>query len=357
MSHLKLFIPGPTEVRPEVLQAMAAPVISHRGPEVVALQRTIAQQAATIMGTSHPVLFSTSSATGLMEAGIRNGVRTRVLSIVCGAFSRRWFTMAAECGREADAMEVPWGEAVRAEAVREALSTGRYDAVALVHNETSTGVANPLAEIASVMRDHPEVLFMVDTVSSLGGMPIDVDALGIDFCFAGVQKALALPPGMALCSVSPKMVERSRTASGKGFYFDLVRMIEKAEKGQAVTTPALPQMYAAKVQFTHILSEGREARWARHRTMAERVRTWAKDRFALFASEPHASDTITCISNTRGIDVSALVADLKSQGCLIGNGYGDLREKAFRIAHLGEITPPMIEDLLARIDRHLDRAA
>ncbi len=355
MDHVKLFIPGPTEVRPEVLEAMAAPVISHRGPEVAALQRTLAGQAAEIMGTAHPVIFATSSATGLMEAAVRNGVRERVLSLVCGAFSGRWFTIARACGREADALEVPWGRAVDPDAVDRALATGRYDAVTLVHNETSTGVANPIEEIAAVVRRYPEVLFLVDTVSSLGGMPIRVDALGIDMCLAGVQKALALPPGLALCSVSPRMIARSRTARDKGFYFDLVRMVDKAEKGQAVTTPAIPQMFAARVQFAHILSEGLEARWARHRTMAESVRRWAASRFALYADPAHASDTLTCIANTRGISCADLVAWLRDEGYLIGNGYGELKEKAFRIAHMGEHTPSMVADLLGRIDAWLER--
>jgi len=351
--HVKLFIPGPTEVRPDVLAAMAEPVISHRSSDCVALQKEIAAAAATIMGTKSPVLFSTSSATGLMEAAIRNGVNERVLSLVCGAFGKRWHRIALDCGKEADLLEVPWGRAIDPARVDEALRTGHYDAVTLVHNESSTGVANPLAAIADVVTKHPGVLFLVDTVSSLGGMPIRVDALGIDMCLAGVQKALALPPGFSLCAVSERLLARARDMKGKGFYFDLTRIAEKAQAGQALTTPSTPHMAAARVQFARILEEGLERRWERHRRMGAMARAWAKERFALFADEAHASDTLTCIANTRGIDVAALIADLKSQGILIGNGYGDLKEQAFRVAHMGEITPEMLQDVLDRIDRHI----
>lgn len=356
MPHVKLFIPGPTEVRPDVLQQMARPMISHRSADAAALQETISRQAAEIMFTKHPVLLSSSSGTGLMEGGIRNGVTERVLSLVCGAFTERWHRIALDCGKQADRIEVPWGRAIAPEAVELALATGKYDALTVAHNETSTGVANPIAEIAQVMRRYPDVVFMVDTVSSLGGLPLKVDELGIDLCLASVQKALALPPGFSLCSVSPKLMERSRAARGKGFYFDFVRMLEKHGKNQPLTTPSLSHMFAMEAQFKHILAEGLERRWARHHQMAVAVRDWAKDRFGLFADETHASDTLTCVANTRGIDVAGLVSRLRKEGMLISNGYGDLKEKTFRIAHLGEIMPDDITALLSTIDRLLGRA-
>jgi aspartate aminotransferase-like enzyme len=351
--HVKLFIPGPTEVRPDVLAEMARPIISHRSAELAALQKRISQQAAAIMFTANPVLLSTSSGTGLMEGGIRNGVEKRALSLVCGAFTERWHRLAFDCGKEADKIEVPWGRAIEPGAVDRALATGKYDAVTVAHNETSTGVANPMEELASVMRKYPEVVFMVDTVSSLGGMPLKVDELGIDLCLASVQKALALPPGFSLCSVSPKLMERSRRMKGKGFYFDFARMLDKARLDQPLTTPSVSHMFAMERQFTHILDEGMERRWDRHRRMALTVRGWAKERFALFADEAHASDTLTCVANTRGIKVADLIGALRKEGMLISNGYGDLKEKAFRIAHLGELGPDDIEVLLTAIDRHL----
>jgi len=355
--HVKLFIPGPTEVRPDVLELMARPMISHRSSEAAALQRSIATQAAAVMFTKHPVLLSSSSGTGLMEGGIRNGVERRALSLVCGAFTERWHRIALDCGKEADKLEVPWGRAIDPAEVDRALATGRYDAVTVAHNETSTGVANPIAAIAEVMRKYSDVLFMVDTVSSLGGLPLKVDALGIDLCLASVQKALALPPGFSLCSVSPRLMERSRRAKGKGFYFDFVRMLDKAEKDQPLTTPSLPHMFALERQLAHILEEGMERRWERHHRMATMVRQWVLDRFALFADAAHASDTVTCVRNSRGIEVARLVDALRREGMLISNGYGDIKEKTFRIAHLGELTPDDVTGLLAAIDRHLEHPA
>lgn len=349
--HLKLFIPGPTEVRADVLAEMARPLISHRGAEMTALQRSVASQAARILHTAQPVLLSTSSATGLMEGGIRNGVERRVLSLVCGAFTKRWHQIALDCGKEADALTVPWGRAVEPAALDEALGTGKYDAVTVAHNETSTGVANPLEEIAAVMRRYPDVLFMVDAVSSLGGLPLKVDEMGIDLCLASVQKALALPPGFSICSVSPKLMERSRRARGKGFYFDFTRMLDKAAQDQPLITPSVSHMFAMQKQFEHILAEGMPRRWARHQEMGRMTRAWAKDRFGLFADEAHASDTLTCVANTKGADVAALIAGLRAEGFLISNGYGDLKGKAFRIAHMGELHPADVAELLGVIDR------
>ena len=354
--HLKLFIPGPTEVAPEVLAEMARPIISHRGQEAAALQRRISEQAARIMMTSHPVLLSSSSATGLMEGGIRNSVERRVLSLVCGAFTQRWHRIALDCGKEADRLEVPWGEAIRPEEVDRALATGRYDAVTVAHSETSTGVVNPMADLAAVLRKYPDVLFLVDTVSSLGGMPVKTEDWGIDLCLASVQKALALPPGFSLCSVSPRLMERSRRAAGKGFYFDFTRMLEKAEKGEPLTTPSLSHMFAMRLQFDRILEEGLEQRWARHHAMGETARAWAQDRLGLFPAVACASDTLTCVRNTKDISVSGLIAFLKQEGMLISNGYGDLKEKAFRIAHMGELTPDDLRGLLYQIDRFLSGA-
>lgn len=357
MSRLKLFIPGPTEVRPDVLEQMARPPISHRGPEMAELQSGIVASARRILGTAHAVLLSTSSATGLMEGAIRNAAPRRVLSLVCGAFSRRWNSIARDCGVEADLLEVPMGRAIPPEDLDRRLATGDYDAVTVAHNETSTGVANPLEELAAVMKRHPDVLFLVDAVSSLGGLPLKVDAMGIDLCLASVQKALALPPGFSLCCVSPRLLERSRQARGKGYYFDFVRMVDKAARDMPLTTPSIAHMYAMERQFGLILEEGLERRWARHRRMGEMTRGWAKDRFGLFADEAHASDTVTCIANTRGIDVAGLIASLKEEGMLIGNGYGDLKGKAFRIAHMGEIREADLGLLFDAIDRIAGAAA
>jgi aspartate aminotransferase-like enzyme len=291
-----------------------------------------------------------------MEAAVRNVVEKRVLSLVCGAFSERWNQVAAANGIGNDRLDVPWGHAIDPAAVEEKLRTGAYDALTVAHNETSTGVANPLAGLAEVMGRFPDVAFMVDTVSSLGGMPVEVDHMGIDLCLASVQKCLALPPGFALCSVSPKVLERSSRAKSKGWYFDLARMAKKAVLGQAPVTPSVSHMFAMERQFEVILEEGLEARWGRHRAMADRTREWARDRFALYADEEHCSDTVTCISNTRKVDLGPVLAEMMRRGFQLGNGYGDLKGKAFRIAHMGERRMDEMEEMFGELDSVLGKA-
>ncbi len=347
---MKLYIPGPTDVREDVLRAMARPPINHRGEQAVALTRTVTERARKIMRTAHAVVLSTSSATGLMEAAVRNGVERRLLSLVCGAFGDRWNEIATANGVESDRLVVEWGRAIDPAALEDRLRSGLYDAVTLVHNETSTAVQNPLREIAGVMKRFPDVAFMVDTVSSLGGVPIEVDRLGIDLCLASVQKCLALPPGFSLCSLSPKLVERSRRAKNKGWYFDLSLMAEKAETGQATITPSLPHMFAMERQFEVILEEGLDARWERHRRLAKRTREWAKERFALYAEESAASDTVTCVTNTRGVDLGAVLAEMKRRGYQLGGGYGKLKGEAFRIAHMGERRMEELDEMLGQLD-------
>jgi aspartate aminotransferase-like enzyme len=350
---VKLFIPGPVDVHPDVLQAMATPPISHRGEEIAGLHHAIVAKARRIMKTSGTVLLSTATATGLMEAAVRNGVERRLLACVCGAFSHRFHQVALASGIESDTLEVPWGRAIDPARVEDRLRTGRYDAISIPHSETSTGVANPIAAIGEVVRQFPGVAYIVDTVSSLGGMPLDVDAMGIDFCFASLQKALALPPGFALCAVSEGLLERSRRAKNKGWYFDLARLADSGAKGQAPTTPSTSHMFAMDLQFERILDEGLESRWERHRQMARTTRDWAKERFELFAAEADCADTLTNIRNSRGIDVASLVRETKRRGFLIGNGYGKLKGQAFRIAHMGERQPGEVEELLDVLDQVL----
>jgi aspartate aminotransferase-like enzyme len=284
---------------------------------------------------------------------MRNLVSGRVLCCMQGAFSDRWFDVAKLNGKEAVALKVPWGRAITAEMVDEALSRSRFDAVALVHNETSTGVMNPLPEIAAAVKRHEGVLLMVDAVSSKAGVPIEVDAWGIDVCMAGLQKAFALPAGLAVASVSRRALERARAIPNRGYYFDFLEMLKYHERQQTPATPAIPQIFALDAQLTEMLAEGLPARFARHRAMAALVQDWARRSFGLFAEEGFASDTLSCVANTRQISVAALNKELGKQAAAISNGYGDLKEKTFRIAHMGDTQEWEIRGLLATIDRIL----
>lgn len=352
MSHRRLFIPGPTEVRVENLAALARPQIGHRSEEFQALYGRVVPKLRRLLETEGRVFLFTCSSSGVWEAAVRNCVARRVLCCTQGAFSERWLEVARSNGKEAEALAVDWGRGIAAEQVDRALAGGDYDALALVHNETSTGVMNHLDEIARVVRQHREVLFLVDAVSSMAGVPTPVDAYGIDVCLAGLQKAFALPAGLTVAAVSDRALERARRVEHRGSYFDFLDMLKYDERRMTPATPAIPQIQALDAQLDHILAEG-PARFERHRQLAGIVQQWARRHFALYAEEGYASPTLTCVANTRGISVAGLNAELGRQQAQIANGYGKLKEQTFRIAHMGDTQEWEIRGLLATIDRIL----
>jgi aspartate aminotransferase-like enzyme len=290
-----------------------------------------------------------------MEGSIRQASTKRMLGTVCGAFSKRWYQMVVANGIPNDKLEVSMGQAITPELVDEALAQDEYDAITLCHNETSTGVMNPIPEIAELIHDkYPEVLILVDAVSGMAGSKIEFDAWGLDVCLAGVQKCFALPPGLTVCAVSDQARERALQVPARGHYFAYDQMDKKYEAHQTPATPAISLIQALNVQMDDILDEGLENRWARHIEMAEIVRDWARENFAIYGDERYLSNTVTNIENTRGISVAGLNAELAKRGAMISNGYGDLKEKCFRIAHMGDLQVTDIEWLLDQIDDILD---
>jgi len=347
----KLFIPGPIEVAPDVLSQFSAPMIGHRTQEYSDLHGRVKTKLQQVLYTQNKVFLSTSSGTGWMEAAMRNCVSTRVLNLVCGEFGERWHDIAKVNGKPADALRVELGKAIKPALVQDALATGKYDAVALTHNETSTGVMNPLAEIAAVVRQFPDVIFMVDAVSSMGGVKIEVDQLGIDICLASSQKAFGLPPGFAVCSVSSKALAKAATVPHRGYYFDFLVFDEYDAKNQTPTTPSLSHLFAFDYQLSKWLAQGLDQRFDCHHQMAKRCRAWAIARgFTLFAEPGYESITLTTVNNTRGISVSGLNDELGKRGFMISAGYGKLKEQTFRIAHMGDITMQDLDELLGAID-------
>ena len=353
MAHKRLFIPGPTEVSKDILDVMSTPMIGHRSKEFSALYESVIPKAKKVLYTDNKVFLSTSSATGLMEGSIRNCVKERALNLVCGAFSKRWHLITKANGKEADAVEVEMGQAITAEMVKDALKTGKYDAVTLVHNETSTGVMNPIEEIAEVMKEFPDVCFLVDAVSSMSGVKIEVDTLGIDVCLAGVQKCFALPPGFAICSVSEKALKKAETIDNRGYYFDFLTFLKYDGKHQTPTTPVISLIYAFDKQLDRMLEEGLENRYARHLEMANYVRDWTRKYFDFFPDEKYLSVTLTAVKNTRGISVADLNTELAKKDAVISNGYGKLKEKSFRIAHMGDLTLDDMKWLISQINEIL----
>lgn len=351
---MNLFMPGPIWVHPDVLEAMAKQPLGHRSKEYSEVHARVVTKMKQILNAKDHVFLSTSSGSGVWEIAARNCVRERALACMCGAFSDKWADVVRRNGKDVAELKVEWGKPITAQMVDDALKRHTVDSVLLVHNETSTGLANPFAEIAEVVKRHSDVLLLVDAVSSMGGMAIDVDGWGADIVLASGQKALGIPPGLAVFSASARAVERAKTLENRGYYFDLLEYAKRGEKSQTPTTPAEPQIYALDAVTDRILAEGVEARFARHRRMADLARAWARERFALFPEEGYESDTLTCIANTRGIDVAALnKALLAERGCIIGNGYGDLKDKTFRIAHMGDMREEQIRELLGWIDEAL----
>lgn len=353
MPHM--FVPGPVDVDPDVLEAQTLPMLPHRSPEFEALFQRVCSKAQHVFYTQGRVFVFASSGSGLQEAAVRNLAQNRVLSCVNGAFGSRWYDVAVSNGIQADKLEVPWGQAVMPEDVAGKLLNGDYEIVTLVHNETSTGLENPVKDIAEAVRAaSPTTLLCVDAVSSLSGAKILTDEWGLDFILTSSQKCLALPPGLALAAVSKNAMQRAEQVPGRGWYFDLLRMEKHRLKDSTPATPAISLIYALDSQLDRILAEGLEARFARHAAMAARVQSWALERgFELYAQEGFRSKTVTTVENLLEIDVAALNRFLLERGMRIANGYGSLKNKTFRIAHMGETNMENMEELLSAIDEYL----
>ena len=353
----RLFIPGPVKVDEDVLAQLARPTLGHRGKEYAQLHGETVEMLKKILFTDQNVFLSTSSASGIWEAAIRNcvGFDETVLATCCGAFSDKWATVAKSCGREVEELKVDWGKPTVPEMIDEKLAAGKYAAVTIVYNETSTGLTNPVYEISRMMKDkYPDVLVFVDSVSAMVGLPLHFDQLGWDVTFASVQKAFAIPPGLTVAAVSNRALEKSKDVPGRGYYFDFQQFAKSTAKNQTPATPNIPHIMALNYQCEKLLAEGMENVWARHKQMGEFVRSWAKEKFALFCEEKYASNTLTAVKNTRGINVAELINTLQEKhNTIFGNGYGKLKEQAFRIAHMGDITLDDIKELLGWLDEEI----
>ncbi|MDD2695550.1 MAG: alanine--glyoxylate aminotransferase family protein [Anaerolineales bacterium] len=352
-----MFVPGPVDVHPAILAAQAQAMLPHRSQEFEAIFQHASTRARQLFGTQERVFIFTASGSGLQEAAVRNLVQERLLSCVNGAFSQRWREVALANGKEAGLLEVDWHEPIAPELVAQALRRKPYEALTVVHNETSTGLQNPIAEIAAAARRaNPDTLICVDAVSSLGGVKIEMDAWGLDLVLASSQKCLALPPGLALAAVSERALQCAEGVPQRGWYFDFVRMERHRLKDSTPATPALSLIYALDAQLERILAEGLDARFARHSALAQRVQAWAQAAgFELYAPPGFRSQTVTTLKVPPGMDVKALKAFLLSRGMRIASGYGPLKEASFRIAHMGETQTEDIEQLLRSIDEFLAR--
>ena len=349
-----LYLPGPTEVREDVIEEMAQPMFGHRMDRMTDLYTTIVEDTKEFLGTDNDVIILTASGTEFWEATTLNLVDDRMLVPTSGSFSERQANVAERLGKDVDRIEYEWGEAIKPEDIRAKLEESEegYDVVGAVMNETSTGVRNPIEEIGDLLADYPDTYFVVDAISCLGGDAIDIEAHNIDAIFTSVQKAFAMPPGLSVCVVSDDAYDRELEKDSASWYGGFQRTLDYYDrKGQTHSTPAIPLMLAYRKQMKYMLDESRSGRDQRHEEMAEYTREWAREHFDLFPEEGYESQTVTCIENTQGIDVAETIETVSEEYDMVfSNGYGDIGEKTFRIGHMGEHTVESIKELTDAIE-------
>jgi aspartate aminotransferase-like enzyme len=348
----KLFIPGPIDVSKETFAAMSQPMIGHRGGEFEVLYASTQPGLQELGGTTRPFFLSTSSAWGVMEASLRNLCAKKVLTLCCGAFSDKWYDVAQSMGLKAEKIQVEWGDAIAPEAVRAKLAQGDFDLVTLIHNETSTGVMNDLAGIAKVVKSFPGVLFVVDSVSSFSAVPIGMDELGIDVLLAGVQKALALPPGLAVFACSEAAIERAKSLPNRGYYFDFIEFAKNAAKNNTPSTPAISLIFGLQHILGVIAAEGIRQRFARHAANNALIQAWGQRHgFKNFAPAGNQSLTLTCFHTPAGFDQAGFIKNLKTKhGFVINGGYGKIKGLTFRISNMGNETAATMNELITAMD-------
>ena len=359
MSFGKFFLPGPTEVKPDILATMSRPMISHRGSEIETIMTRIDERLPKVFRTTQPVFTVTSSATGLMEGGVRNAVRSRLLCLINGAFSKRFHKAAINSGIACDKLEIEFGAAHTPDMLADALKKNTYDVVSMVHSETSTGVLNPIRELTKVAHDSGDVVTVIDTVSSMAAAPIECAEWDLDYVLTGSQKAFALPPGLAFCTANDRVMERAKASRNRGMYFDLVEIHASWQKHQSPNTPAVSLLYALDAQLEYMMKEGIEARWARHADMAKRTWSWVDEQRAngrdirVFAPEGYRSPAVTCISAPAGRTGPQIVSAMKAKGFVITAGYGEAKDAMIRIGHMGEHTVGELDVLLDALNEVL----
>jgi aspartate aminotransferase-like enzyme len=340
---------------------MSRPMIAHRSPEMRELLERVYAALPPLFGTTHPVYVGSGAATGMMESAIRCGARARVLSLVSGAFGERFARIAEACGHRVTRLVAAPGDSVSADALSDALEHGEYDAVTAVHVETSTGAMSDVAAYGRILEGRDDVLLLVDAVSSVGGVKVEMDASRMDIVLSASQKALALPPGLSFIACSPRAMARARELPDRGMYLDVVRMDDYWRQGGTAGTPAIPQLYALDAQLAAIAREGLAARFARHRAMAAVVHEWAGGATAsergveLLAREALRAPTVSCLV-VRG-DAERLVQLLRERGFEVGAGYGALVATTIRIGHMGDHTVREVRQLLHALDDALHELA
>ncbi len=348
-SKLKLFTPGPVYVPERVLKELTKPNDTHRSTPYEEMHKFAVEGIQKLLYTKNDCLIFTSSGSGIMEACVRNLVNDdeNILFLTIGAFGDRWHQIGVSNGKKAIKESVEWGKAVTPDFIQEALAKREYSVVCIQSNETSTGVYNPLEEIIPIIKDSG-ALICVDATSSMAGIKLEVDKLGIDVCLASVQKCFAIPPGLAVCSISEKAIEKASNVKNRGYYLDFLSLLKKNTLNQTPTTPPIPQIRCLVAQLDYIMNiEGLEMRFQRHTQLGKHTRSWASEiNLEMFPENGYESNTVSTIKNSLNIDYAEMVKIMLSKGYRIVNGYGSLKNKTFRIGHMGEIQIKDLEEML-----------
>lgn len=353
----KLFTVGPVNVEQEVLQAMTKPMITHRTKDYKALHQAIIEKTKKALDTDMDVLMVGGSASVFLEGMIRNGVVSKTLGITNGSFGDRSIEIAELNGKTVDKVRVEWGKAIRPEHIKGKVKED-IEAVHWVSNESSTGVFSDSNAIADEVRSqNPNALVFIDAVTSAFAMDLKLRKLNADAVVFGTQKALALPPGLAMMAVSNKLLEKAKKVPNKGFYTDLLKLKKQNDESYALTTPPVSLMYALDFQLDRILKEGMTARYARHKEMADTVEKWANKKLnGIFPEKGFRSNSISVL-NKGGLDFDKFHSALKSKGYEISAGYGDVKDITFRIGHMGDTMPEGVRKLLSVMDEILEEKA
>jgi aspartate aminotransferase-like enzyme len=347
------FLPGPTDVRPEVLAAQVQPMFGHRSPRMQALLGAMQPPLQACFGTAQPVFVATCSGTGLIEAAIRSGVRERVLVPVGGYFGEYFARIAESCGKQVFRVEVHPGSAISPAQLDQFLEGPAVDAVAVVHSESSTGALADIAGLAQVVAARKDLLLLVDGVTSAGAMPIEMDRWGADFYCTGSQKAMALPPGLGFGAASPRFMERAEKQHDAGFYLSVRKLVAIARDNLPFWTPAVSLILALECQLGRIAqSGGWAARWDRHRRMLELMESWVAPRgdVRLLARAGARSPAISSLVLPPSRKPGEVMAALGRADYLVGGPLDARQQDIIRIGHMGDLEPAHLEALLSVLD-------
>ena len=347
--------PGPTPIEDDIFDAMSMPMINHRGPEFDELIRKTTEQLKQVFLTKNDVLILTASGTGALEAALVNTLSPgdKVLSPSAGSFGDRFIDMAEAFGADVQRMDFEWGEPIYPDAIREALQADpAIKAVMITHNETSTGVTHPVEEIAKIVKQEFDKLLLVDAVSSLGCIPMPVDAWDCDMVGTASQKGFMIPPGLAFISVSDRGWEAQKTATMPRFYFDLESAKRMLERGQTPFTPNVSAMYGLSLALDMLLGEGMENVFGRHAEIGQFTRDSVRQLGLelLVQDERYASNTVTAVKVPESVDGPKLMGLMRTEkNIVLAGGQGKLSGSIFRIGHMGHVSKDTIDEVITAL--------